>query len=245
VEANHAANRVYEKLGFELLMTASELGKKVHWYGFRLDGQGEKAETLTAEENRTSRGPEPLSYADRLLRKTWVFVSFLLFRFSPAPLHGWRRFLLRVFGAKVGPSARIYPTVSVWAPWNLILGKDACLGYRVNCYNGGIVTLEEGSMVSQDSTLCAATHDYSLSSMPLVIRPITIGRSAWVCAEAFIGPGVTVGEGAVVGARSCVVTDVAPWNVVGGNPARFLKVRTLDGRPIMPPLSRSNEKVVG
>ena len=163
VEANPAANRVYDKLGFQLLMTASELGKKVHWYGYRLDGEGEGAETLTAEESRTSRGPEPLSYADRLLRKTWVFVSFLLFRFSPAPLHVWRRFLLRAFGAKVGPGARIYPTVSVWAPWNLILGKDACLGYRVNCYNGGIVALEEGAMVSQDSTLCAATHDYNLS----------------------------------------------------------------------------------
>ena len=81
--------------------------------------------------------------------------------------------------------------------------------------------------------------------MPLVIRPITIGKSAWVCAEAFIGPGVTVGEGAVVGARSCVVSDVAPWNVVGGNPAKFLKVRTLDGQPIIPQPTKSNQTVVG
>ena len=175
-----------------------------------------------------SMGPAPLSASDRVLRKTWACVSLLLFRLSPTPLHCWRRFLLRAFGAKIGRRARIYPTVRVWAPWNLVLGNESTLGYRVNCYNCATVTLEDWALVSQDTTLCAATHDYRLSSFPLVTRPISVGKHAWVCAEAFIGPGVNIGEGAVVGARSCVVADVAAWTVVGGNPAKFLKMRKLE-----------------
>jgi len=175
-----------------------------------------------------SRAPAPLSVQGRLLRTAWSCVSFLLFRFSPSPLHGWRRMLLRAFGAKIGSGARIYPTVRIWAPWNLVLGNQTCLGYRVNCYNCATVTLEDYALVSQDTTLCAATHDFRSRSFPLVTRPITIGKQAWVCAEAFIGPGIRIGEGAVVGARSCVFEDVSPWTVVRGNPAQFLKKRRLE-----------------
>lgn len=178
-------------------------------------------------ESPESRGPAPLSALDRLLRTVWTCVFLLLFRLSPSPLHWWRRLLLRAFGAKVSSSARIYPTVKIWAPWNLIMGNQTCLGYRVNCYNCATVTIEDLAIVSQDTTLCAASHDYRSRSFRLITRPITIGRQAWICAEAFVGPGVHVGNGAVVGARSCVVTDVCPWTVVSGNPARFLKKRTL------------------
>jgi putative colanic acid biosynthesis acetyltransferase WcaF len=136
---------------------------------------------------------------------------------------------LRAFGAKIGRGARIYPTVRVWAPWNLVLGNESALGYRVNCYNCATVTVGDYALVSQDTTLCAATHDYRLRSLPLVTRPITIESQAWICAEAFIGPGVRIGEGAVVGARASVFADVSPWTVVGGNPAKFLKRRTMEG----------------
>jgi len=180
------------------------------------------------DKSAASNGPVPLTVWDRFLRKSWNCVFFLLFRFSPPPLHGWRRLLLRAFGAKIGRGARIYPTVRVWAPWNLVLGSEAALGYRVNCYNCATITIGDYALVSQDTTLCAATHDYRSRSFPLVTRPITIESQAWVCAEAFIGPGVKIGEGAVVGARSCVLADVNPWTVVVGNPAKFLKKRTME-----------------
>jgi len=57
--------------------------------------------------------------------------------------------------------------------------------------------------------------------------PIELGARSWIAADVFVGPGVCIGEGAVVGARSAVFRDVEPWTVVGGNPARFLKRREL------------------
>jgi putative colanic acid biosynthesis acetyltransferase WcaF len=169
----------------------------------------------------------PLSVPDRLLRLLWSCASLLLFRPPPKPFHGWRRCLLRLFGADIAPTARVYPTVKIWAPWNLTLHAGACLGYYVDCYDCGHITLEENAIVSQYTFLCSATHDYRLKEFPLITKPIVIGKQAWVCAGAFIGPGVTVGEGAVVGATSSVFRDVDPWTVVGGNPAVPIKKREL------------------
>jgi putative colanic acid biosynthesis acetyltransferase WcaF len=104
----------------------------------------------------------------------------------------------------------------------------ACLGPRTDCYNAAPVRLGEYSVVSQYAFLCTATHDISSLRLPLVTGPIELGKHAWVCADAFIGPGVAIGEGAVVGARSSAYKDVEPWTVVAGNPARFLKVRVVD-----------------
>lgn len=162
------------------------------------------------------------------MRAVWGIVWAVFFRLSPGPLHCWRRVLLRAFGARVGRGAVIHPSVRVWAPWNLIMRERSCLAPHVDCYNAARVELGEYSVVSQYSFLCAATHDIRSLGLPLLTAPITVGKQAWVCADAFVGPGVTVGEGAVVGARSSVYRDVAPWTVVAGNPARFLKMRVLD-----------------
>ena len=161
------------------------------------------------------------------MRAIWGAVWLLLFRPSPKVLHGWRRSLLRLFGARVGHGAVVHPSVRLWAPWNLILGDHSCLAPYVDCYCVAPITLGEYAAVSQYSFLCAASHDYSSLDRPLVAAPITIGTHAWVCADVFIGPGVQIGEGAVVGARSSVYRDVQSWAVVAGNPAMFVKERRL------------------
>ncbi|MCJ7544034.1 MAG: putative colanic acid biosynthesis acetyltransferase [Phycisphaerae bacterium] len=126
--------------------------------------------------------------------------------------------------------------MSIWAPWNLRMADRSALGPHVDCYCLDTITLEERAIVSQYSYLCSASHDYTLRDLPTISAPITIRKDAWVCADVFIAPGVTVGEGAVVGARSSVFQDVAPWTVVAGNPARFLKPRVLrdDQAPTAP-----------
>jgi len=101
----------------------------------------------------------------------------------------------------------------------------SCLANDVDCYCVAPITLGVHATVSQYSYLCAASHDYRDAAMPLIAAPIVIGPYAWVAADVFIGPGVTVGEGAVVGARSTVMHDVAPWIVVAGNPATQRGVR--------------------
>jgi putative colanic acid biosynthesis acetyltransferase WcaF len=170
----------------------------------------------------------PHPFRNRLNRALWAIVYLFLFRCSPKPLHSWRRFLLRAMGARIAANAVIHPSVRIWMPRNLTMGTFACLAPYVDCYNVAPVTIGAGAVVSQYSYLCAATHDYTKVSLPLIPLAIAIGPRAWVCADVFVGPGVTVGEGAVVGARSSVYKDVEPWHVVAGNPARTLKRRVME-----------------
>jgi putative colanic acid biosynthesis acetyltransferase WcaF len=161
------------------------------------------------------------------MRAIWGTVWLLLFRPTPKVLHGWRRFLLRLFGARIGRGAVVHPSVRVWAPWNLTMGDHSCLAPFVDCYSVAPITLGQYAAVSQYSFLCAATHDYSSLARPLVVAPITIDMHAWVCADVFIGPGVRIEEGAVVGARSSVFRNVQSWTVVAGNPAHPIRERKL------------------
>lgn len=169
-----------------------------------------------------TRRPErasPPQIHGRAMRFFWEVTWLLLARFSPTPLHGWRRLLLRLFGAKLGTKTVIYSSAKIWAPWNLVMESGACLGRGVVCYNVAKIIVEKDAIVSQRAYLCSAGHDIYDRSFPLVAGPIEIGRSAWVAAEAFIGPGVSVHEGAVVAARSVCVKSVPAWTIVGGNPA--------------------------
>ncbi len=174
----------------------------------------------------TFDGPS-FSLENRIGRFVWNIVYILLFRYSPNFMFGWRRIILRVFGASIGKKVNIYPQCRIWAPWNLIMGNQSCLGPFVDCYNQGQISIGTRVVISQKSYLCASTHDYTQLGFPLLCKPIMIEDNAWIAAGAFVGPGVTIGEGAVVAARSVVVKDVEPWTVVGGNPTKFIKKRIM------------------
>jgi putative colanic acid biosynthesis acetyltransferase WcaF len=192
--------------------------------------QPNPADALSVPASGLSRRgsiPSPHNLGNRLMRSLWAVAYVLAFRPSPKIFHGWRRFLLRMFGARVATGAVIHPSVRIWAPWNLEMKPYASLGPFVDCYNVAPVTLGAGSTVSQRACICTATHDYTKRRLPLVAKTIQIGADAWVCADVFLHPGVTVGEGAVVGARSVVAHDVPAWTIVSGMPARFLKQRVL------------------
>ncbi|MCC6493820.1 MAG: putative colanic acid biosynthesis acetyltransferase [Pirellulales bacterium] len=150
-----------------------------------------------------------------------------LFRFSPRPAFAWRRLLLRALGAKVGANVHIYASATIYYPWMLAIGDDSAIGERALVYNLGRVTIGRRATISHQAHLCAGTHDYRDPALPLLRPPITIGDDAWICADAFVGPGVNVGAGAVVGARAATFDDVAPWTVVAGNPAKFIKRRAM------------------
>lgn len=174
-----------------------------------------------------SRYRHSYSLANKIGRVVWQWVWLLLFRPSPRICFAWRRLLLRLFGARIGKHVHVYPSANIWAPWNLQMDEYSCLAGDVDCYCAGLITIGPHATVSQYSYLCAAGHDISDPHMQLFTAPITIGPGAWVCAGAFVGPGVAIGEGAVVAARAVVVKDVPPWDVVGGNPAKFIKKREL------------------
>jgi putative colanic acid biosynthesis acetyltransferase WcaF len=159
-------------------------------------------------------------------RVMWGFGHFL-FRLSPRPCFGWRRFILRCFGAKIGAHVHTYPSTKVYFPWNLTVGDWTAIGEEAFIYNLGPVTLGEKVTISHRAQLCAGTHDYTRPQLPLIKPPIIIEDQAWICADAFVGPGVTVGEGAIIGARAVVMKNVKSWAIMAGNPAQFVKQRIL------------------
>lgn len=171
--------------------------------------------------------PSPHSAANKVARLLWQVAGLLLFRPSPWFWHAPRRALLRLFGAQVGKHVQILPSVQIWAPWNLALGDYATIGAGVDLYAVDRIEIGAHATVSQRAFLCTATHDVDHPNMPLQIAPIRIGDGAWVCAEAYVHPGVAIGVDAVAGVRAVVLHDVPPGQIVGGNPAKFIRLRKL------------------
>ncbi len=172
----------------------------------------------------------PFSRRHQVGRAAWGAVWVVLFRTSPRPLHAWRNWLLRLFGARLHPTSRVYPRAKVWAPWNLVMGARATLADDVDCYCVEEVRIGEDTTVSQYTYLCGAGHDFELADFPLVPKPITIGSRCWIAAGVFVAPGVTIGDGSVIGARSAVMRDIPAWVVAAGSPAKPLRPRILKTR---------------
>lgn len=168
---------------------------------------------------------EPPDLKDRLRRLTWQMFWLLFFRMSPVPLHAWRRFVLRCWGAKVGSRVHPYPSAKIWAPWNLTMEDGSCLGAQSDCYNVAHVTLGRNCVVSQKAYLCTASHDIRDPGFTLTGAPITVGEGAWVAAAAFVGPGVGIGDRAVVAACAVVSRAVESNSIVAGNPADRIGTR--------------------
>lgn len=175
----------------------------------------------------------PPSATDKLRRLIWMATWLFVFRFTPVPLHGWRTFVLRCFGAQIGKHAAIYPDVRLWAPWNLELGTNVTVGGGVELYCVGKIKLGNRVIVSQRSFLCTATHDIHSASFDLVAGDIVVEENAWIAAEALIGPGVTIGTNAVVAARAVVFRNVESSQVVAGNPARPISRRSAEARNVL------------
>jgi putative colanic acid biosynthesis acetyltransferase WcaF len=172
-----------------------------------------------------------LSMGNKIARALWGIVWILLFRPSPRPCFAWRRMLLRCFGGRMASSACVYPSARIYAPWMLEMEERSCLGDFVDCYCVDKVVLRADATVSQYAFLCTASHDIDDPSRRLQTRPIEIGAGAWVFAGAFVGPGVSLGRGAVAAARSVVLRSVPEMTVVAGNPAREIKKRRAFSQP--------------
>jgi len=169
------------------------------------------------------------SLSNKIGRFAWNFCYWILFRpFNLRLFRSWRNLVLRIFGANISDKAHIYSSVKIWAPWNLEMGSYACLGPYVNCYNQGRITIGANTTISQKSFLCASGHDISDQKHSLILQPIITEDQVWVAADTFIGPGVKINQGAVVGARASVFKNVDSWSVVGGNPAVFIKMRKIN-----------------
>jgi putative colanic acid biosynthesis acetyltransferase WcaF len=171
------------------------------------------------------RGGASFSLSSRLYRAAFLVAWALLAAWTPPPMRAWRRLVLRLFGAQLHPTAIVYGSVRVWDPRNLTVGAYSALGPRVNCYCMAPIVIDSYVVVSQGAHLCAGTHDVEDEHFQLVARPISIGERAWIAAEAFVGPGVSVPEGTVLGARAVAFGKLEPWTIYAGNPAKPIKAR--------------------
>lgn len=178
--------------------------------------------------NQDTHTGASFSLSNRLVRVLWNFVNFFLFRFTPNPLHEWRAFVLRCFGAKVGKNVHVYPGARIWAPWNLELADGSAVANNVVVYCQAKITIGYYAVVSQGVNLCAGTHDYTKPGFPLITKPIFVGKRSWIAAEVFVHPGITIGEGCVIGARSVVTKDMPAWTVCAGHPCRPIKKRIME-----------------
>ncbi len=184
---------------------------------------------LDANISKPRMGGPSFSLRHRFYRTSWSLTWALLGRWSPVPFHGWRRFLLTMFGADIHRTARVYPSADIWYPRNLTMAEYSCLASGSVCYCMDKIELRPHALVSQGAYLCGGTHDVDAPSFQLISKPIVIGANAWVAAGAFVGPGVIVGDGSVLGARGVSVKNLAPYTIYAGNPARPIRRRKFDG----------------
>lgn len=173
-------------------------------------------------------GVSPYTNTTKVKIYLWLWVWTLCIRWLPKKFFNpWIRFWYSIFGTEIPSVSYIHPTAYVYMPWNLKLGPYSTIGGHTDIYNAAPIVLGRNCVVSERAYLCTASHNISSKKHEQVEKPITLCDRSWVASEAFVGMGVTIGEGAVVGARAAVFKDVEPWTVVGGNPARFIKKRVI------------------
>ena len=175
--------------------------------------------------NSDTHAGASFSLKNRVMRLVWEVVATLFFNPSPRPFHRWRGFLLRIFGAKVGKRVHVYPGVKIWATWNLILADECGIAKGATLYSQGEISIGKRAVVSQGAHLVTGTHDHSSSGFPLITMPIHVGDHAWIAAEAFVHPGITIGKGCVIGARSVVTKNMPDWTICAGHPCKPIKAR--------------------
>jgi putative colanic acid biosynthesis acetyltransferase WcaF len=176
-------------------------------------------EVLNASEAGSRHGGPSFPLSNRIRRVLWALAWQVLARWTPPPLHPWRVLVLRLFGIRAGRNCRIHASAMVWDPANLELGDNVLIGPGATLYNQGRIAIGAGSVISQRAHLCASSHRIGDRHFQLVLKPIAIGANCWVAAEAFVGPGVTMADGAVLSARGALFDDAAADTVYRGNPA--------------------------
>ena len=165
------------------------------------------------------------SNQEYLMRILWALIYILFFQISPRLFYGWRNFILRIMGARIGKNVKIYPSARIMYPWLLEIGNNTTISWDVKVYNLAFSKIGNNTMISQYSHLCGGTHDFRSPDFDLIRTGFTIGNNVWIAADAFVGPGVTVNDNAVVAARAVVIKDVEAGTIVGGNPAKVIGKR--------------------
>lgn len=176
--------------------------------------------------------PKYYSNKEIMLRLIWAIVGPVFFSLSPRIFYSWRVLVLRAMGAKVGSNVQIFPSARIMFPWLLTIGDDVVISWSVKVYNLGTITIGDRTVISQYAHLCGGTHDYKSAEFTLLRTGLTVGKNVWIAADAFVGPGISIGDNVVVGARAVVLNDVEADMLVAGNPATAIRKVTKPDRRV-------------
>lgn len=155
----------------------------------------------------------------------WWLVQSTLFRFSPKVLYGFRRWLLRIFGAQIGVGVLVRPTAQITYPWFLSIGDYSWVGDDTVIYNLAKIDIGSNVALAHRVYLCTGMHDVENVTFDIGAKPIRIEDEAWLANDCFIAPGVTIGRGSVIGARSTVLENMPGGMICVGYPCRVLRPR--------------------
>lgn len=157
----------------------------------------------------------------------WWLVQAVVFPLSLHNMSGFRCTVLRAFGAKIGQGVRVRPTARFTYPWKVEIGSQSWVGDDVFFYSLDRISIGCHCVISQKTYLCAGSHDFADRTFPLQTAPIVIGNGAWVAADCFVAPGVTIGANTVVGARSNVFGNLPAGKICRGNPCKPYRDRVM------------------
>jgi putative colanic acid biosynthesis acetyltransferase WcaF len=167
----------------------------------------------------------PYKLSEKIKMQIWWFVERIFFRLSFQKFKGWRNFLLKSFGAKIGNGVGVHPKARIWFPWNLEIGNNTGISFDVLIYNLDKVKIGNFSTISHRTHINTGTHDISDPDFKLITKPVNIGSGVFIGTDSYIGPGINIGNLVVVGARSVVLKDLPANMICYGHPCKPIKER--------------------
>ncbi len=182
-------------------------------------------EASQSQANGAPNSESPFTLKENILRTIWILIGSTLFRFS---FHNWylyRSIILKLFGSRIDKNVRIRRTARIEMPWKLTIGKNSAIGDYAVIYNQSEICIGKNATISQYSHLCTGSHVYSVASFIHFSKPIVIEDYAWVASNAFVGPGVRISEGAILGACAVTMHNLEAWTIYAGNPSKVISKR--------------------
>lgn len=177
------------------------------------------------QQLNTFKLPNNFRGKNAFIVQLWWIVQGVFFKNSPQFMYGFRRFLLRLFGAKIGKDVILRPSVKTTYPWKVTIGDYSWIGDDVNLYSLGEIDIGKNVVISQKSYICTGSHDYLQSDFPIFAKKITIKDGCWLATDVFVAPGITIEKGSVIGSRSSVYKNIPANKVCIGNPAKIIRER--------------------
>jgi putative colanic acid biosynthesis acetyltransferase WcaF len=171
--------------------------------------------------------PESFRGKSKITVQIWWIIQATLFNWSPQVLYGWRAFLLRLFGAQIGKHVRIRSSVKVTYPWKVKIGEYTWIGDDCVLYSLGDITIGKHVAVAHKVYFNTGGHDYEKKTFDIFSKPVVIEDECWITNDVYVAPGVTIGKGTIVSARSTVLKDLPAGKVCVGTPAKPIKDRPL------------------